>query len=82
MDVLNRLISEPDQVEKFRLFNQVAKDRARIYLAATDRLTIKNNRRAGRSMVVVFLVGGMLLWFSQATAHVVHDMLVFVDCHR
>jgi len=40
MDVLNRLLSEPDNVEKFRLFNQVAKDRARIYLAATDRLFI------------------------------------------
>lgn len=39
-EVLNRVLSQPVEVEEFRLFNKVAMDRARIYLNATDRLFI------------------------------------------
>jgi hypothetical protein len=38
--VLNRILSEPLNEGKFRLFNKVAMDRARIYLDATDSLFI------------------------------------------
>ena len=38
VSLLNRIINEPYTVEHFRLYNKVAKDRAKIYLTATDRL--------------------------------------------
>ena len=40
ISILNRIINEPYTVEQFRLYNRVAKDRAKIYLTATDRLFI------------------------------------------
>ena len=40
ISILNRIIDEPYTVEQFRLYNKVAKDRAKIYLRATDRLFI------------------------------------------
>lgn len=39
--VLQRILDEPAREEKFRLFNRVAKDRARIYLDAADNLFIE-----------------------------------------
>ena len=40
ISTLNRIINEPYAVEEFRLYNKVAKDRAKIYLTAADRLFI------------------------------------------
>lgn len=39
-EVLNRLLNAPGRAEKFRLFNKVAVNRARIYLDAANRLFI------------------------------------------
>jgi hypothetical protein len=41
VSILNRIINKPYTVEKFRLYNKVAKDRAKIYLPATGRLFIE-----------------------------------------
>ena len=38
--VLNRILQEPATEERFRLYNKIAADRARVYLSATDRLFI------------------------------------------
>ena len=39
--VLNRILQEPATEERFRLYNRIAADRARIYLNAADRLFIE-----------------------------------------
>jgi hypothetical protein len=39
--VLNRILQEPATEERFRLYNKIAADRARIYLSAADRLFIE-----------------------------------------
>ena len=39
--VLNRILQEPATEERFRLYNRIAADRARVYLNATDRLFIE-----------------------------------------
>ena len=39
-DVLKRILGRSDEKEDFRLFNKIAKDRARLYLDATDSLFI------------------------------------------
>jgi hypothetical protein len=39
--VLNRILQDPAAEEKFRLYNRIAADRARIYLSAADRLFIE-----------------------------------------
>lgn len=39
--VLNRILQDPAAEERFRLYNRIAADRARIYLSAADRLFIE-----------------------------------------
>ncbi|MEN8692018.1 MAG: TRAP transporter TatT component family protein [Desulfobacterales bacterium] len=39
--VLNRILQDPATEERFRLYNKIAADRARIYLSAADRLFIE-----------------------------------------
>ena len=39
--VLNRILQEPATEERFRLYNRIAADRARVYLNAADRLFIE-----------------------------------------